>query len=205
MLFILFIIFIIGLFLDFKSIIEHYNNNQTYIPKLLNDPLKLLKYKKENPTTDIQSNLVYTANLSEIKKQHSLRSIYRFQNTQKPPETINSIIKSKVPIGQIKPVENFTTSSSNRYKLYGEDNLDFKPAGIISDPANIDQTVNINIMNHTNKGTNKTIKDLYDEITEDNRSKLQTNIEDLNAYDPNDNFNIDKKYGHSSFDTYSMR
>ena len=49
MLFILLIIIIIGLFLDFKSIIEHYKNNQTYIPKLLNDPLKLLKYKKENP------------------------------------------------------------------------------------------------------------------------------------------------------------
>ena len=59
-------------------------------------------------------------------------------------------------------------------------------------------------MNYANQGVNKTIKDIYDEITEDNRLKLQTNLDDLNAYDSNDNFNIKERYGHTNFDTYSI-
>ena len=59
-------------------------------------------------------------------------------------------------------------------------------------------------MNHTNRGVNKTIKDIYDEITNDNRN-LNTNLDNLDAYDSADNYKIDQKYGSTHFDTYSIK
>ena len=59
-------------------------------------------------------------------------------------------------------------------------------------------------MNHTNKEIDKTIKEIYDELTNDNRLKLQTNLDDLETYDTTDNYNIKGKYANSSFDTYSI-
>jgi len=186
MLLILIIIFIIGLFLfDYKNILENYKNNQTYIPVFLNDPIKLIKYHKEHPNHDIQSNLVSSANLQQIKKQSQIKSIYNPKLREKFNVKIDPII------------------TNSKYKLYGEDNLNFTKAGIVKQPTDIDQTTNINIMNHANNSMNKTIKDLYDEITNDNRN-FNLNLDNLDAYDPADNYNIDKKYGSTHFDTYSI-
>ena len=110
----------------------------------------------------------------------------------------NPKIKEKFNV-KINPI-----ITNPKYKLYGEENLDFKKAGIIKQSTDIDQTTNINIMNHTNSSMNKTIKDLYDEITNDNRN-LDMNLDNLDAYDPVDNYNIDKKYGATKFDTYSVQ
>ena len=187
MLLILIMIFIIGIFLfDYKNTLETYKNNQTYTPVLLNDPIKLARYKKFNPNPDIQSNLVSTADIQQIKKQLQMRSIYRPKTKENFKVKIDPIIKNP------------------KYRLYGEDNLNFVKAGIIKQPTDIDQSTNINIMNHANNSINKTIKDIYDEITNDNRD-INVNLENLNAYDPLDNYNIDKKYGSTQFDTYSIK
>ena len=105
--------------------------------------------------------------------------------------------KFKVKINHIAPI----TQNQHIFKLYGEDNLNFKKAGIIKDVKNIDQTTNINIMDHTNKGVGKTIKQLYDEITNDNRNQNITNLE---PFDSQDNYIIDTatNYGTSGFNTY---
>jgi hypothetical protein len=96
------------------------------------------------------------------------------------------------------------TMSNTKYKLYGEDNMNFVKAGIVKQDTNIDQSTNINIMNYTNKQEGKTIKELYDNITNDNRLDLQKDLENLDAYDSNDNYSIDKHYGNTKFDTYSV-
>lgn len=234
MIFILFILLIISLFIDHTYFIENFNNIYR------NDPFKLLKYKKENPFDDIQTNKIYSASIDQIQKQSKIPIYYNVPNIpiikKKPPLPITrqlpigniskfrpnlapilpEILNTSTPIlTKLTPIptqpiptqpipnkENFDINP--KYKLYGDDNLDFKRAGIIKDPTNIDQTVNINITNHTNNGINKTIKEIYDELTNDNRLKLQTNLDDLETYDLTDNYNIKERYANSRFDTYSI-
>ena len=188
MLLILCIIFIIGLFLlNYKNILENFKNNQVFTSILLQDPIKLIKYQKEHPNSDIQSNIVLSADIPRIKKQLRIKSIYK------------PIIREKFNV-RIDPI-----ITNPKYKLYGEDNLIFSKAGIIKQPTDIDQSTNINIMNHTNNNQGKTIKDIYDEITNDNRLDLQQDLDNLSAYDSADNYNIDKNYGATQFDTYSIK
>ena len=100
-------------------------------------------------------------------------------------------------------------------------------------PDQIDQSVNINISNYVNhniqsneidyrsesnantepdpiigsnikSNKNKTIKDIYDAITNDNRLALQQNLDDLEAWSNRTDFMIGEKYGATRFDTYSV-
>lgn len=181
MLLIIIIILIISLYIfNYKLLLEGFKNTQTFKPVFKNNPIKLARYQKKHPNPDIQSNIVYSANLQQINKQSNIKSIYNPKFTEK-----------------------FNVKIDQKYKLYGEDNLNFKKAGIIKQPTDIDQTTNINIMNLTNNSMNKTIKDIYDDITNDNRN-TNMNLDNLLAYDPLDNYNIDTKYGSTQFDTYSM-
>lgn len=180
------LLIIILYLLNTNNYSEQFKNIQEYIPRIFQDPVKLIKYKKNNPNNDIQSNRVYSANLRQIKKQNQ-RMIY-------------SPIKEKfkVKINHMAPI---TQNKQTIYKLYGEDNLNFKKAGIIQSNKDIDQTTNINIMNHTNNGTGKTIKELYDEITNDNRNQ---NIDNVEPFDSQDNYVIETitNYGSTGFNTY---
>ena len=185
---ILLIIIIIGLFiLDSNHMKEQFTNLQYFIVKYVSDPIKLTKYKKMYPNNIVQSNTVKSLNTNQIKIQSNIKSIYA-------PK-----IKEKFKV-KIDPIV-----SNIKYNLYGEDNLNFKKAGIVNSTNNIDQTTNINIMNHTNKTQGKTIKDLYDEITNDNRFDLQQDMNNVNAFDSHDNYIIDKQYGATHFDTYSIK
>ena len=67
-----------------------------------------------------------------------------------------------------------------------------------TDPTN---EINLNIK----KMRGKTIKDIYDEITNDGRMNLQQNLDDLEANDTGTQFIIGEKYGATRFDTYSVR
>ena len=177
------LLFIIIYFLIYEKVPEHFKNFQEYIPRIVHDPLKLIKYKKENPNYDIQSNKVYSINKSYSTKYNPEK--FKINNKKHFEIKINSPPKNQNVI----------------YKLYGEDNLTFKKAGVIDNPKNIDQTTNINIMNHTNNNIGKTIKDLYDEITNDNRTQ---DISNLEPFDSLDNYIIDNKinYGNTNFNTY---
>ena len=52
--------------------------------------------------------------------------------------------------------------------------------------------------------TGQTIKQIYDEITNDNRLNLQQNLDNLEAYTNRSDFIIGEKYGATRFDTYSV-
>ncbi len=131
--------------------------------------------------------------------------------------------KSKVSLSPI--IKNI----NSKYKLYGDDLLISQPAKTITKQSNlmsnqnkakveltgilpniiepeIDQTINTNIINYINKSENqnKTIKQIYDEMTNDNRHATTQNIDDLEAFTKNDNYNLGEKYGASKFDTYSL-
>lgn len=171
----------------YDTVPEHFKNFQEYIPFIVHDPIKLIKYKKENPYNNIQSNRVYSVN-------KLYKTSYKFENFK-----TNSSIKNKKQF-EIK-INSPPKNQNVVYKLYGEDNLNFKKAGIINNPKNIDQTTNINIMNHTNNNIGKTIKELYDEITNDNRTQ---DISNLEPFDSLDNYIINTKtnYGNTNFNTY---
>ena len=66
---------------------------------------------------------------------------------------------------------------------------------------NINDPNNINIR----KMKGKTIKEIYDDITNDGRMNLQQNLDDLEANDKGSQFIIGEKYGATRFDTYSVR
>ena len=66
------------------------------------------------------------------------------------------------------------------------------------DPTN---EINLNIK----KMRGKTIKDIYDDITNDGRMNLQQNLDDLEANDRGTQFIIGEKYGATRFDTYSVK
>ena len=74
------------------------------------------------------------------------------------------------------------------------------------DVPNVDQTVNLNIMDYVNdtESKNKTIKEIYDDLTNDNRLVLQEDLDNLQTANFNDNFVIGEKYGATRFDTYSV-
>jgi hypothetical protein len=52
---------------------------------------------------------------------------------------------------------------------------------------------------------NKTIKDIYDELTNDNRLALQQNLDELEANDFRNDYIIGEKYGSTRFDTYHVK
>lgn len=103
-----------------------------------------------------------------------------------------------------------------KYKLYADGLFTYHPAGTVQndDNPNIDQTTSLNIMNYVDKGIDKnnetsvmngrTIKQIYDDITNDNRLELQQNLDELEASDFRTDFEIGKKYGATRFDTYSV-
>jgi len=148
-------------------------------------------YILENNKSYIQVFLINFIELIKYNKNPDISPV-NYSQIKKP----NTTGKFKVKINPI--IENL------KYRLYGEDNLIFKKAGIIKQQTDVDQTTNINIMNHVNNSTNKTIKDIYNEITNDNRN-ININLDNLDANDPTDNYNINKQYGATQFDTYSMK
>lgn len=116
-----------------------------------------------------------------------------------------------------------------KYQLYGDNLFTFHPAGTIDKETNImsnknkakthltgrqavitgpeiDQKVNLNIMNYVNNpiNSNKTIKDIYDELTNDNRLVTTKDIDNLEAFTKKDDFILGEKYGATRFDTYSI-
>jgi hypothetical protein len=67
----------------------------------------------------------------------------------------------------------------------------------------INQTEQCNKLEQSSKV--RTIKDIYDNLTNDNRMELQQNLDELEAYDDQDKYLIGDKYGASRFDTYSVK
>ena len=204
---------------------ESFKNDQTFIPKYLNDPNKLLAYQANKIKPNYRPNVV--TKISDINDP-----IFKEEKKQ---EYNKPSIKPKVTFDPV------STQMNPKYKLYHENNLNFREAnGIILDSKrNIDQRVNTNIQDFVNNGienrsnlsefipdynlyndiisqtplkiennekklNERTIKEIYDELTNDNRLALQQNLDDLEAKDFRNDYNINEKYGATRFDTYSV-
>ena len=59
-----------------------------------------------------------------------------------------------------------------------------------------------NNKNNINYKFNKSIKDVYDELTNDNRISLQQNIGDLESNNNKNYYILGNKYGNTKFDTF---
>lgn len=124
------------------------------------------------------------------------------------------------------------SNPESKYKLYHDSLFTPNPAPKLyneHDPI-IDQTINTNIQNYINKGIQsvpidyanpsntsaenidlgkvnmkgKTIKEIYDEITQDSRLDLQKNLDDLQAFNNRNDYMLGEKYGATRFDTYAL-
>jgi hypothetical protein len=164
------------------------------------------KYKTPKLETDIFNNINYIVPLSsenDIDKYITENENKCMSNKQKLPKR-------------------------GKYTLYADNLFTFEPAKklLTNDTPNIDQTISSNIKNYVEHGvesfdnnqiTNennctininhmngKTIKEIYDDITNDGRMQFQQNLDDLEANDNRNDFIIGEKYGATRFDTYSV-
>ena len=199
----------------FKSII-------TFKQKTLNDPYKLAKYKAKleeeelkrgevdtfTSVNQIQSNTIISSGRwkGSTKSKSKKSSVESFISVDFGQEYIdrNKNKNKKVKV-DFNPI---IKTTDTKYKLYGDNLFVPETAGKIEndDVPNIDQTVNVNIIDYVNgpESKNKTIKEIYDDITNDNRLVLQEDLDNLQAANVNDKFVIGEKYGATRFDTYSV-
>lgn len=203
----------------FKSII-------TFTKKILNDPHKLAKYKAKleeeelkrgevdtfSSVNRIQSNTIISSSIKQHKK--SIKKSARRNSKSNSIESFISVDFGQEYINRNKPkvkvdFNPIIKNTDNKYKLYGDNFFVPESAGKIEndDVPNIDQTVNLNIMDYVNNATskNKTIKEIYDDLTNDNRLVLQEDLDNLQTSNINNNFIIGEKYGATRFDTYSVK
>ena len=85
-----------------------------------------------------------------------------------------------------------------------EDYTEFKNASVLNNTNEICFYNNYtddsqNIIHYPN---DKYIKDIYDDLTNDNRLELQQNLDNLDANDIRNDYIIGTKYGNTKFDTY---
>jgi hypothetical protein len=230
---------------------EQFKNEQIYEQKYLNDPIKLASYKakisKYKPKYKLKIDRSNEKSVDDsIFDQRDDKITERDQKNKVLENSIhkqkyNQIkIKSK-PEQKIK-FDPIIRNIEPKYKLYADNNMNFREGGKIylNSKQNIDQNTNTNIMDFINnnkitqidttekipdfnlynsiisqigqtpkpnnsiQNKGKTIKDIYDELTNDNRLELQQNMDDLCAYDNRYDFIIGEKYGATRFDTYSV-
>jgi len=204
------VIIILIIILIFKyKMRESSKNNQYYEQKYLNDPNNIKKFK-----TIIPKHKYIPSDINDpiFKKEKSTCQILKFN-----PISINIDSKYKL-YGDV----NLNFKESGRIFLDNKPNIDqtidtniknyinnnevnkyndtqFKP-----DYNLYNQIISLNKDQGILQNKEKTIKDIYDELTNDNRLELQQNLDDLDAYDIRDDYNINNKYGTTRFDTYSV-
>jgi hypothetical protein len=99
-------------------------------------------------------------------------------------------------------------SNNLKYKLYGDNFMVSQPAGKIDCKYDFNQLINTNIINHVNKSDDdKTIRDIYNEMTNDHRLEYQQNLDELEGYDDRSDYEISygTKYGSTRFDTFNVK
>ena len=189
---------------------ETFKNNQTYEPKYLNDPKNIKKIK-----TKLPKHRYFPSNINDpIFKKEKLSC----QTLKFDPISVNIDSKYKL-YGDI----NLDFKEGGRIYLDNKPNIDQTVDINIKNYINNNEVIefndtqykpDFNIYNHIislnqdnqeiQQNNNKTIKDIYDELTNDNRLELQKNLNDLEAFDSRNDYKINEKYGATRFDTYSI-
>lgn len=207
---------------------EQFKNNQSYKPIYLNNPQKMIKYhKKRNLDISTNKNCDRRTIVRPIYHNDDDDEMVQLRKSGDESDKFNKI-DYIIPLSLSKQ-KCFTgskyTSQTNNHKLYGDALFTFKPAKkiISNDHPTIDQTISSNIINYIEQGIEsvpdnhtmngckinnmqgKTIKQIYDDITNDNRFEFQQNLDDVEANNARDDYIIGRKYGCTRFDTYSVQ
>ena len=127
--------------------------------------------------------------------------------TTKPAE---KLIDSKRPLIDQTISQNIMAYMNEGIETVYQNSLDINQIDFNQNQTNFNQNqtnFNSTQINPTNikKTKGRTIKEIYDDITNDGRMNLQQNLDDLEATDKGTQFIIGEKYGATRFDTYSVR
>lgn len=147
----------------------------------------------------------YESNEKKNKENH-LQKQKRNQNVE---TFINSNIETNVKTNNKKEIKfNPVIITNPKYKLYGDNFMVSKPAGKIDCKYDFNQQINTNIIDHVNNIDNdKTIREIYNEMTNDHRLEYQQNLDELQGYDDRSDYEINygTKYGSTRFDTFNVK
>jgi hypothetical protein len=158
-------------------------------------------------------------------KNSKIQSNPNLQNTKE------EIYKNDVFIGK-NDFNVKSNKKTPQYKLYHDSLFTPTPAPKLYSEKRpiVDQTINVNIKKFVDQGKQsvpidyantsnipsnelnlnninmkgKTIKEIYDTITQDGRLDLQKNLDDLEAFDDRKDYKLGEKYGSTRFDTYAL-
>jgi len=150
--------------------------------------------------TSVKFNPIVENPESRYKLYHE--SLFRTKPAEK-------LIDSNRPLIDQTISQNIMAYMNKGTETVYQDSLDIKqinPTQINSTQINPTQ-INPTQINPNNikKIKGRTIKEIYDDITNDGRMILQQNLDDLEANDKGTEFIIGEKYGATRFDTYSVR
>ena len=132
------------------------------------------------------------------------------KNNQKKNQNIDTFINTNTE-RETKIKFDPVISTNSKYKLYGDNFMISKPAGKIDCKYNLDfnQLTNTNIIDHVNNidQNDKTIRKIYNEMTNDHRLEYQQNLDELEGYDDRSDYEISygTKYGSTRFDTFNVK
>ena len=224
------ILIFVVILLNHKPIknLEQFKNNQTYKQVYLNDPKKMIKYQMERDlTNDVVSDEKYNTIVKPIYHDDDNDEIIQLRKSRDDSDKFNKI--NYITPSSLAKQNCFTRtkklSRTGDHKLYADALFTFGPAKkiISNNHPTIDQTISSNIINYVKQGIEsvpdnhsingckinnmqgETIKQIYDDITNDNRFEFQQNLDDVEANNMRDDFVIGEKYGATRFDTYSVQ
>jgi hypothetical protein len=209
-----------------KNILSTTKPNVTKQPTNLNDQIKSEIYDPEleqifneidkgtykpNKKNSVQFDPVVKNPENKYKLYHD--SLFREKQSEK-------LIDAKRPLIDQTISQNIMAYMNDGIETIYSDNIDvnnieiddFNHINNLNHPKNSnylnnphDEIDKNNINFNTKKMRGKTIKEIYDDITNDGRLNLQQNLDDLEANDKGTQFIIGEKYGATRFDTYSVR
>jgi hypothetical protein len=231
--FILIIIIIIIILKLYYNSTEHFKSSLFYDKREPQPNPNLIKHNNIEYSS-IQNNRIFTNSINttnNIKRDDQynkpnkliteslIKEIISEDNISEELNRPDNGLDYSTKGAYMSPKNKIDYNPKNKYKKYEDALWHFEPAGkvINKDVLTIDQSIGSNITNFINNGIvsnedidnidtkSKTIKEIYDAITNDNRLELQKNLDDLDANSgKKETYNIKEKYGATRFDTYSL-
>ena len=155
--------------------------------------------------------------IMDYKRKYSHKNKNKDNNSKKhtgdqSDKNIDNFINDDREIKvKFNPVISTEINSNSKYKLYGDNFMVSKPAGKVDCKYDLDfdQTTNKNIIEHINaiSQDDRTIREIYNEITNDHRLEYQQNLDELQGYNDRTDYEISygSKYGSTRFDTFNVK
>jgi hypothetical protein len=156
-----------------------------------------------------ESNYENDENDKNDKKNYLQKQKSNQERNKKSNQNVENFTKINTNDNRKTKIKfNPVISNNSKYKLYGDNFMVSQPAGKIDCKYDFNQLINTNIINHVNKSDDdKTIRDIYNEMTNDHRLEYQQNLDELEGYDDRSDYEISygTKYGSTRFDTFNVK